>query len=737
MSRNPNVVRTTILLAIWACSFLSPGPALSCCAQAPPGELTPANTVILANQADARFSQDFSILLKSLRLEWTVVDSAEVPDSVRDKNLILLGRLDGAYTGEIMRSLLTAEEIETVRSAAEGQIVLSKANPWAEGRRVYVCAGAGLLQTRNAAEGAVRAIMASTPPASDWIRTRFDATPDAAIRESVEQLLFSWDDAELPLADLTVDIGAKPRRRLSALQAGEDVERLFYLFSHGYSGYAFFNQQGEFAQAKARILEALTSRDQWSSAQFSRLLYEHLSFITDCHLNIGGFQYAGHLDFWYDTTLELTLGADGYQATIDGIRLTVVSVNGQDPRGFIFPSLNAQGDPVYKLGTLSKTEPAPLLVAAERDTEERLLEISLQRSDFAYHSDDLFREDEVGGIPVVRIRSFSDVPADPVNRFVETGRAYQDEPVIIVDIRGNGGGNERWPIAWIQGLTGRRAGSVFIFSELHSKTTMAGRANVFADLYERYPDMPSFQAEAEQLSSLARAFEDGTRQPGWMGPLYPPMPLIANDTTIILVMNGLVASAGEGLVMRASQAENVVLVGENTRGCLTFGNGSAHQLPHSRLPVRLPINVGLYLDQAFREEVGIAPDLWVPAADAVNYAVAALRNGTITTRQPLSPATLQQPFALEDPWARVRQETIVRYLVILSLAVGGSVWAYFLREKPRIVAGVGSVWLILGGTWVLMERPFGLGLLLAGGACLVWGGINLLRARNPRAETAP
>ena len=32
----------------------------------------------------------------------------------------------------------------------------------------------------------------------------------------------------------------------------------------------------------------------------------------------------------------------------------------------------------------------------------------------------------------------------------------------------------------------------------------------------------------------------------------------------------------------------------------------------------------------FREGKGIAPDLWVPAADAVNYAVAAVRAGTIT-----------------------------------------------------------------------------------------------------------
>ena len=265
---------------------------------------------------------------------------------------------------------------------------------------------------------------------------------------------------------------------------------------------------------------------------------------------------------------------------------------------------------------------------------------------------------------------------------------------------------------------------------------MAGRANAFANWYDLYPDIDAFRQDAEWTTNAAQAYEDGTRQPGWTGPRYPQMPLIPNDTTLIIVMNGLVASAGEGLIMRASQAENVVLVGENSRGALTFGNISYHQLPHSRLKVRLPINFGLTLDMESREGKGILPDLWVPAADAVNYAVAAVRAGTIATQQPLSPTTLEQPFVPENPWARVRQETMVRWLVIVALAAAGSVWAHFLRRKPRIVAGAGVVWLIIGSAWILMERPIGSGFLLAGGVCLVWGGINLLRARNAPMETA-
>jgi hypothetical protein len=307
--------------------------------------------------------------------------------------------------------------------------------------------------------------------------------------------------------------------------------------------------------------------------------------------------------------------------------------------------------------------------------------------------------------------------------------------VIVVDIRGNHGGNERWPIDWIRRLTGERAESVFIFSELTSKTTMAARANLFNDLYDQNPDATIYRDDAERHTKIAEAFESGTRQPNWVGPDFPLVPLIPNDTTVILVINGSTASAGEGLIMRLSQAENVVLVGENSMGCLTFGNAGAHQLPHSKLMVWLPINFGLYLDKEFREEDGLIPDLWVPAADAVNYAVAAVRQGTITTSQPLPSAMLQQDFVPESPWTRFLS---LRYVGVVALfSVSGSVWVYFMRKKPRSVAGSGVVWLVFGSIWMVMEpqKPLGFGLLMAGVICLVWGGINLLKTRQAPLES--
>jgi hypothetical protein len=101
-----------------------------------PGNLLPNNTILIANEMDARFSQDFSLLLRQLRLEWVILDGSVLPESVKDKNLILLGHPDDVVTGEIIRRILTAEEIETLRTATDRHVVIEKESPWMEGRTV-------------------------------------------------------------------------------------------------------------------------------------------------------------------------------------------------------------------------------------------------------------------------------------------------------------------------------------------------------------------------------------------------------------------------------------------------------------------------------------------------------------------------------------------------------------------------------------------------------------------------
>ena len=692
-------------------------------------EPKPQNTVILANEMDARFSQDFSPLLKHMRLNWVVLESSKLPDTIKDKNIILVGHPDEGFVGEVMREFLTEKEIVQIRDVEDQYILYEIQSIWNDSRKIFICSGTNFLLRRNAVETLARQLIDDVPQASDWVRTAYDFKEGDGFHDYISQLQYQWDDSELPLEDLLIDLKAKSPWIITSKQAVEDVDRLFYLFSHGYSGYAFFNQNREFERTKSIIIEALNSKAFWTRRGLSKLIRENLSFIVDCHLNINNERFAAHQDFWYDTQLELVPGNDGYYFIEDNIKYSPVTINGNVPGDFLFPSLNQAGEPIYRIGMLSKENPSTLTLIAQNDEGEQQFDVKLQQSNFDYYDDEVFRQDVLGGIPVIRIRGFGDSDPDDLERFVATAKSHRGDPVVIVDIRGNGGGNERWPIGWIKGLTGYRAGAVFTTSELESKTSMAGRVNAFIYWDSIVSDPALYNSQAKLFTERAERFEVGQRQPGWTGPQYPDLPLISNDTTVLIITNDLVASAGEGFVMRMSQAENVLVVGENTMGCLTFGNISLHQLPNSKLEVWMPINFNIFQDQVFREEVGLFPDLWVPAKDAVNYTVAALRQGTITTSQPLPEEMLAYEFKPESDWRRIFEMSTRSWIVLGAFTFLGSIWANALRKKTPVLLVIGVGWIAFSIYWIShrSEKFIGYGFGLTGAIWIALGGINLIK----------
>ncbi len=539
--------------------------------------------------------------------------------------------------------------------------------------------------------------------------------------QTLSKLRYEWQDNELPAEQLTLDPTRARPSQITSEQAVEDAERLFYLFSHGYSGYGFFADGQRWQEAREQILSELRTRSTWSVARLPALLRSHLGFICDCHIRIDNQRFAEHQDFWYDNSLELRQSNGKYECEVKGEVYSLVSINGQDPSDFLVPSLNRHGEPIHRIGMLAKSSPGAVVVEAIGESGSLSIDLPLRRSDFDHYSWKIFEQDRIGGIPVLRVRSFGDGYAKSLERWLETADDLKGEPCVIVDVRGNGGGNERWPIEWIRRLTGERAESVFIFSELYSRTTIAGRANAFARWRQQSPGNDYLRQKAEEHSDLLKRFEPGGDQPFWSGPRFPDNPTIPNQTTIIVITNGLVASAGEGFVMRVSQAENVVVVGENTMGALTFGNISLHQLPNSGLEVWMPINFGLFPDLVFREEKGLAPDYWVPAAEALDFAVAAVRNGTIATARPLPEEWLQQRFVPEGSRYLYR-----RVIVVCLLALVGGIWAFKMRRRRSRPVVPRTIWLVVGVVWILLGRSKGLPWGVDAGAGLVAFGIVLI-----------
>jgi len=191
---------------------------------------------------------------------------------------------------------------------------------------------------------------------------------------------------------------------------------------------------------------------------------------------------------------------------------------------------------------------------------------------------------------------------------------------------------------------------VTTWSELISKTSMVGRYNYTKYMLEKVPgiDKDFYNTKLNEYDAISDSFETSSTIPYWDYLYIPDVRPISNETTIIVIMDNEIASVGEGFIFYLKQMENVLFVGENTYSAVTFGQISYHQLPNSRVDLVIPISLNIFVDMVFREEVGLIPDIWVPSQDALNYSVAAIRNGLINTPMEIPDDYFDMKFVPED-----------------------------------------------------------------------------------------
>lgn len=89
---------------------------------------------------------------------------------------------------------------------------------------------------------------------------------------------------------------------------------------------------------------------------------------------------------------------------------------------------------------------------------------------------------------------------------------------------------------------------------------------------------------------------------------------------VYILMDGECGSSCESTIQSFEWHPYVKRVGENTVGCLHFGNIGDFWLPESRVQVQMATQYNEYFDGRFLERIGIAPDIRVPSGtDALEY----------------------------------------------------------------------------------------------------------------------
>ena len=565
---------------------------------------------------------------------------------------------------------------------------------------------------------------------NDVRSTSFNAVSQDEIETFVSSIQYLPNDEVLPYTDLEMQMSFNKPLFITKTAAKEDTERLFYLLENGYAGYGYFDKENKFQTAKKSILNKIDTKIVLTGSELSTIFHKHLAFLHDCHLKIGDQLYKTHLDYWYNIEFEFIKEAQNYKFTIDDKVHTVTAVNNQPPDDFMHPSFNSKGESIYQLGVLSRTSPGILELLTENNGETERWSVAVEKTKHVYP--DLYMEKEIGGIPVVRIRTFSDQHIEYINEFLESAAKYKDSPCLIVDIRGNGGGNTAYARQWITRYTGETPVLPQIYTELVSETSMMGRSNYFAHSLNIYPELEAqgYDLKALEFKGYAEKIENTETSIHWSDYFIPTPRTIVNNRTLIVLMDKYVGSAAEGFLSYLQLVESVVFVGENSGGALTYGQMTRHMLPNSRILVDLPISLNVFVDLEYREEKGFYPDVWVPSMDALNFAVAAVRYGSIETTKAFRDEIMQVEFITES---KPVSSSLPEWMPILFGLFYGVLIVYLNRKRGYRVFLVGGIIAVIMGMFLPINRELALVFGIMGVEYLV---IAVYKWRNPGKMTS-
>lgn len=374
----------------------------------------------------------------------------------------------------------------------------------------------------------------------------------------------TYTDEELAL--LTTNRGAG--EDLTKEQLLADVDSCLTLLQTTYGAYDYFGGDEVFMPLMAEVKGELEALETPTAADLENALANALAqVVRDGHFQVG--KHALRDDF----SQEMYYVPDLYF---------------DDPAGrtadYVKPTIGPDGRICYWYAALSH-DGSDLPAALDGET------LSWTRAGTIRTDGRAFREEEVKGVPVLVSRAMWAATASPqeeqLERLAACGGDYADAPLLVFDVRGNGGGSDEHIMNWFEGWTGQND---------PRRITFAHRLSQLA----RYA-MPRYADYGESGCWVIRM-----KTGSWIE---------REGLTFVLTDKG-VASSGETAVEFFRTVGNTLFVGGPTMGCALVPNNAAFYLPNSGLGLYFGTGLGVTEDVENRDGVGYLPDLWVEPLDA-------------------------------------------------------------------------------------------------------------------------
>ena len=466
------------------------------------------------------------------------------------------------------------------------------------------------------------------------LRGQAGAPPSKAVVVGRRPELVTWE---------TVQGREKAPDAISRQAALEDLAHLQEIIEQAYCGYDYFAKQGhDWAKTFAGLRTAIGEKAAWTPLDLAQLFAGALRFTGDRHFRFNvrtpglarSFQVGRHQDAYFADVLVAQEGGQLRLLRADPKILgtdtwLVTSCEGQDPKGCLFRTLDPQsGSEAYLLGRLSEDPVHEIKVRLRSAAgQERELSLPLHRGRMAEHQVDLSAVFTYASkpFPVLQVTTFDIKGASPAARQkLEEFQAsaarpeVRNSPYVLVDLRGNGGGQDIPGPAWLDELTNEPIKS-FIVERLRSPLIYEAMLNLELVRHVRPGGGTEESFEALRAAFLrgevpeqAREYAVDRRQCD----MYESKVRQSTRATsryagqLLILYDAHSASGAEDFIRMARQFERAVTLGENSAGMCLYADCLVYYLPNSKITFQCGHKLIRDERGDGREGIGYAPDYW-------------------------------------------------------------------------------------------------------------------------------
>lgn len=416
-----------------------------------------------------------------------------------------------------------------------------------------------------------------------------------------------------------------------------DNDILAYYLEHNYAGFSQISKKGFSTKNFIEDFEKeFSKKPVITISNYYDWIVVYLSkFINDPHFTVQKHNQGQALsNIVYNTFSNIYVKKEKekcYVVESDNPAISIGDIyNDKTNYLFYYPS---KGEDVYRIG-LSQNSPVKNVINLK--FSDKSVDISLhlpecksfssfytniETDDSAYIHLNLFLPSEMNGLDIIQTSQI-------LNDFTKLSKQYRNKKYVILDLRNNGGGSSHYPKIFLSNLYWKNK----IFSKDYRELVVNGekisylindsiaqaikktRAEFYVEGSKEYNAFDFYLNPLKENTTVTFSKKSNKND---ISPLDNPR----FEGKIILITNKNTASASEECIwfakMLFDSTNQLVIIGENSLGCIEYGHPWSYELPNTGLQLGIPASK---IDLPFFENkscVGYAPDIYTTDEDLI------------------------------------------------------------------------------------------------------------------------